>query len=100
MANLIQVTPDELRAKANDIRKYRAQSDEAVDRLSSLIRGLNEIWVGDAQRAFEDKIHSLQTNFNYFSDIMEKYAFLMDIAADNLEDTDRRISNAINNFSI
>lgn len=100
MADLILVTPEELREKANEIRKCRAKSDEAIEGLSSLVRGLNEIWVGEAQRSFEDKLNSIKIKFGYFSDIMEKYAFLMDMSADNIEETDIRISNAINHFNI
>ncbi|WP_010165719.1 WXG100 family type VII secretion target [Candidatus Epulonipiscium viviparus] len=100
MANLIQVTPEELRNRARDVRQYRSQNDEVMTDISILIRSLNDIWEGEAQRAYEAKLSTLQSKFNEFSDKIEAYAKMMDMTADGLEQTDIRISSAINSFNI
>lgn len=100
MADLIQVTPEELRERANDVRKCRDRSDESMTNIASLIRGLNEIWTGEAQMAFESKLNSLQNKFMMFSEGMVRYADAMDTAANELENTDRRLSSTINNFMV
>lgn len=48
---LIQVTPDLLNSKANELRGLKAQHDEAMSKMRTLILGLNEVFKGDAQDA-------------------------------------------------
>ena len=40
---LIQVTPDLLNGKANELRTYKSQHDEAMSKMRTLIYGLNEV---------------------------------------------------------
>ena len=74
---LIQVTPDLLNSKANDLRTLKGQHDEAMSKMRTLIMGLNEVWKGDAQDAFVAKYESMQSTFNNFSQMLEDYAKLM-----------------------
>ena len=71
---LIQVTPDLLNSKANDLRTLKGQHDEAMSKMRTLIMGLNEVWKGDAQDAFVAKYESMQSTFNNFSQMLEDYA--------------------------
>lgn len=100
MADLIQVTPEELRERANSVRQCRDHSDESMSSISSLVQGLNEIWTGEAQQAFENKLNSLRVKFEQFSYAMAEYAKDMDLAADTLENADKRLSQTINNFIV
>ena len=85
---LIQVTPDLLNGKANELRGYKDQHDDAMAKMRTLIYGLNEVWKGDAQDAFLAKFESMQSTFTNFSQMMEDYAKLMDTAAKRMQDTD------------
>ncbi|WP_010165720.1 WXG100 family type VII secretion target [Candidatus Epulonipiscium viviparus] len=100
MADLIQVTPSELRERAKDVRTYRTDNDTVLADIAALIRGLNEIWEGEAQRAFEAKFNNVQSKFVTFSEEIEKYAKMMERAADGLEFTDQDLSSKINNYNI
>ena len=95
---LIQVTPDLLIGKANELRGYKGQHDEAMSKMRTLIMGLNEVWKGDAQDAFVAKYESMQSTFNNFSQMLEDYAKLMDTAAAKLQETDQGLQTTMNSF--
>lgn len=95
---LIQVTPDLLTGKANELRGYKDQHDEAMSKMRTLIMGLNEVWKGDAQDAFVAKYESMQSTFNNFSQMLEDYAKLMDTAAAKLQETDQSLQTTMNSF--
>ena len=95
---LIQVTPDLLNGKANELRNLKSQHDEAMNKMRTLIMGLNEIWKGDAQDAFVAKYESMQSTFNNFSQMLEDYAKLMNTAAQKLQETDTALQGTMNGF--
>ena len=55
---LIQVTPDLLTAKASELRNLKAEHDETMSKMKTLIYGLNDVWKGDAQDAYVAKYDS------------------------------------------
>ena len=73
---LIQVTPDLLNGKANELRGYKDQHDDAMAKMRALIMGLNEVWKGD----------------------VEDYAKLMDTAAQRMQETDQSLSTTMTSF--
>lgn len=95
---VIQVTPETLRSKANDVRNYRTEHDDVMQKLKNLIYALNEIWKGEAQNAFLEKYESMQPTFTNFSELLEGYAKLMDTAANELETTDQSLKSTMENF--
>ena len=95
---LIQVTPDLLKAKATELRGLKAQHDEAMNKMRTLMTNLNEVFKGDAQTALLNKYESMQSTFTNFSQMLEDYAKLMDNAAQTLGDTDAQLANKMNSF--
>lgn len=95
---LIQVTPDLLNGKATELRGLKQQHDDAMNRMRTLIMGLNEVWKGDAQDAFVAKYESMQSTFTNFSQMLEDYARLMDTAAQRLQETDQTLQSTMNSF--
>lgn len=95
---LIQVTPETLRQKATDVRTYKGEHDEVIQKLRTLVSGLNEIWKGSAQDAFVAKFESMQSTFTNFSDMLEGYAKLMDTAATEMEGVDNQLKSTMSNF--
>ncbi|MEE3450685.1 MAG: WXG100 family type VII secretion target [Acutalibacteraceae bacterium] len=92
---IIQVTPELLNAKANELRGLKAQHDEAMAKMRSLILGLNEIWKGEAQTALVSKYEGMQSTFNNFSEMLESYAKLMDVSAQQIQETDQNLKTII-----
>jgi len=95
---LIQVTPDLLNGKANELRGYKDQHDDAMAKMRALITGLNEVWKGDAQDAFLAKYEGMQSTFTNFSQMLEDYAKLMDTAAQRMQETDQSLSTTMTSF--
>lgn len=95
---IIQVTPDLLKSKSAELRSYRTEHDEAMQKMRALVNGLNEIWKGNAQQAFVDNFESMQGTFTQFSELLEGYAQLMDTAAEKLEETDQDLQAAMTGF--
>ena len=97
---LIQVTPDLLKGKATELRGLKEEHDNAMEKMRTLITGLNEIWKGDAQDAFLAKYESMRTTFSNFSEMLEEYAKLMDTAAVRLQETDTALQGTMNSFGV
>lgn len=85
---IIQITPEVLRSKAGEVRSLKSEHDDAMAKLRSLVHSLNETWKGGAQDAFVAKFESMQSSFISFSEMLDGYAKLMDIAATEIENTD------------
>lgn len=96
---IIQVTPEVLTSKANEVRSLKAQHDETMAKLRSLVLALNETWKGEAQDAFVAKFESMQNSFTSFSEMLEGYAKLMDTAARELQNTDQSLKSAMQSFN-
>lgn len=94
---IIQVTPDLLTGKAQEVRGLRATHDETMAKLKSLVMGLNETWKGEAQSAFVAKFESMQASFTNFSEMLEGYAKLMDTTANEIRTTDQSLKTTIQN---
>ena len=95
---IIQVTPEILRSKAQELRAYKAQHDEAMAKMRTLIMGLNETWKGAAQDAYVQKYESMQPTFTNFTEMLEGYARLMDTASEQMEATDQSLQTTMNSF--
>ena len=96
---IIQVTPEVLNSKANEVRSLKAQHDDTMAKLRSLVLAMNETWKGEAQDAFVAKFESMQNSFTSFSEMLEGYAKLMDTAARELQNTDQSLKSTMQSFS-
>ena len=96
---IIQVTPEVLNSKANEVRSLKAQHDDTMAKLRSLVLALNETWKGEAQDAFVAKFESMQNSFTSFSEMLEGYAKLMDTAAQSSAASDQSLKSTMQSFS-
>lgn len=95
---LIQITPDLLEGKATELRGYKAEHEEAMNKMRSLMTNLNEIWKGDAQDALLAKYEGMQGTFTQFNEMLEDYAKLMDTVARQMRDLDSSLASQMNSF--
>ena len=95
---LIQITPDLLAGKATELRGYKAEHEEAMNKMRSLMTNLNEIWKGDAQDALFAKYEGMQGTFTQFNEMLEDYAKLMDTVAKQMRDLDSSLASQMNSF--
>lgn len=90
MAMMSPLSWNPLLEKANELRALKAQHEEVMAMIRSLILGFNAFRTGEAQDAFVAKYESMQPTFNSFSEMLENYAKLMEISAQQLlEETEK-----------
>ena len=94
---MILMTPELLEAKAAEVRSLRAEHDEVIAKMKTLVHSLNEQWKGEAQDAFLAKFDSMQPTFQNFSELLERQAQMMDNSAKTMRETDQALKNGINN---
>ncbi len=93
---LIQVTPSLLRDKAKELRNLKSQHDDTMNKIKSMVNGINDQWKGEAMQAYVDKYNGMESTFKQFSEMLEKFALLMDSSANDLEQADQGAKNRIN----
>lgn len=91
----IELTPSELRAKAAELEKLRAQHDDEMKRLRIIVFGLGDNWKGEAQATFLAKFVSMNQTFIDFSKSLGRYAQIMRSAADRTERLDNNLAAQI-----
>lgn len=77
----IQVTPEVLNEKSNEVRKYKEEHVSTIQKLTAMVNGLTEIWQGEAQTAFQAKFDGMKGTFTQFEQILEEYALNLSDAA-------------------
>lgn len=97
MATIV-LTPELLKGKASELRALKSEHDQTMNKMNSLIMGLNDIWKGGAQDAYVAKYQGMQSTFTNFSEMLEGYAKLMDIAAERMDAADKEIASTITGF--
>jgi len=98
MAN-IQVTPDLLRGKSDELRGLKEEHEAVMLRITNLINGLNDQWTGPAQEAFVTSFTGMKPTFDNLVNILQGYSDLMGKAAQEYESTDQAIKSAADSFS-
>ena len=81
----IQVTPELLREKSNEVRNLKEENVAVIQKLTTLVNGLSEIWQGEAQSAFQTKFESMRSTFTQFEELLESYAVNLSTNADIYE---------------
>lgn len=70
----IKVDPDVLDQKAKDIRSYKTQHDEAINKLNALVTSLDGEWVGNAKNNYTNSFNEFKSTFGNFSEKIEALA--------------------------
>lgn len=95
MSNLIQVTPDELRAKGASFISNSERIGEIVKNLDSLRNEMMEIWKGSASSAFMNQYTDLRPSMDKFTQLVNDIGRQIQDVANTVEQTDRDIANQI-----
>ena len=71
---LIKLTPELLREKAEELKKYAEQNEQVVQDLNSILNGPLASWEGPAQEAFRTSYVAKRATFVTFSDTLRQFA--------------------------
>jgi WXG100 family type VII secretion target len=90
---LIKITPEDLDAKASDLRKKKDEHVQIYATITQLVHDVVSIWEGEAQRAFQESFDSKGPTFKKFEEDMEAFAQLMTTAATRMRDTEAELKS-------
>lgn len=96
--SLIQITPEQLRHQANEIRKCQCEQEANINKLKKVVYSLEDSWKGEAQDAFVIKFQSMDFVYKKLYDVLEQYAKLMEKAANEMQSADYNIKRMIHNL--
>ena len=71
----------ETHQKAKDIRTYKSQHDEAIQKLNALVDGLSAEWLGTAKTNYVNSYNEFKSSFTTFSERMEELAKALETKA-------------------
>lgn len=92
MANQIRMTPDSMRARAQE---YQQQSDivgEVIGQMDTLLTNLQSEWEGAASEAYAEKYQQLRPGFTAMQDLIAEICAALNKTADIVEQTDSDIA--------
>lgn len=98
MAEQILVNPSDLKTKSNQVKQYKENHHDIMNKITNLVMTLGEVWQGDAQNAFVSKYLSMQSVYDSFEDALEEFADLMEKVADEMQKADQAGKNIINSI--
>ena len=93
---LIEMRPEELKYRANEIEQLRQQHIEIMKQFRIIILGLSEDWKGEAQEALVQKFMDFSQTMANMEETLGQYVVLAKNAADNAVGADQELSNLIN----
>ncbi len=91
MSERIRYDTDLLRSRAAEARKYAAEHDDAIDRITNLVNALPDVWEGQSEKKFVAAFQEMATSFQQFGSAMESYARELEAAAERMEAADKRL---------
>lgn len=99
MAQTILMTPETMRTQAAQIRQYAQEHTEIIQRMTNLVLTLDEVWTGEAQKAFLEKYQSMKGRFDSFEEALAAFAVVMEQVANQMEAADQAMKSMINSIS-
>ena len=95
MAGQIRITPDQMRARANEYRTEAERVQSVIGKMDSLLGALQGEWEGAASRAYAARFTELRPGFVKARELIDEIARALDNTALRLEDTDAQIAASL-----
>lgn len=95
MAGQIRITPDQMRARANEYRTEAERVQSVIGKMDSLLGALQGEWEGAASRAYASRFTELRPGFVKARELIDEIARALDNTALRLEDTDAQIAASL-----
>lgn len=95
----IKVTPENLRAQA---AKVDQEADNYYREYKGLLTDVSTLttsdWKGEDATEFQNKVNNFEPDFNKMKELMNEYANFLRQAADNYDNTQDNVLNAVNSL--
>lgn len=96
MAQIIKVTPEILKESASAISGLAREYQDLYQKLYGLARGLTDIWSGEDNKAFVERINGFEDDLITMYDLLNKYVKYLNDTAKSYEDTQTEIIRRAN----
>ena len=93
MANQIRMTPDQMRARANEYRNEADVVNGVIGKMDSLLSALQGEWEGQASESYAQRYAELKPGFVKAEELIREIAAALDSTANIVEETDSSIAS-------
>ena len=93
MANQIRMTPDTMRARANEYRGEADTVNQVICKMDSLLQQLQSEWEGSASESYAERYQELKPGFQKAEELIREIALALDSTANIVEETDQNIAS-------
>jgi WXG100 family type VII secretion target len=93
MANQIRITPDQMRARANEYRTEADTVNSVIVKMDSLLNALQGEWEGSASESYAQRYAELKPGFVKAEELIREIAAALDSTANIVEQTDQDIAS-------
>lgn len=93
MANQIRMTPDTMRARANEYRGEADTVNQVICKMDSLLQQLQSEWEGSASESYAERYQELKPGFQKAEELIREIASALDTTANIVEETDQNIAS-------
>ena len=93
MANQIRITPDQMRARANEYRTEADTVNGVIVKMDSLLNALQGEWEGSASESYAQRYAELKPGFVKAEELIREIAAALDSTANIVEQTDQDIAS-------
>lgn len=84
----IIVTPEEMRSNATNIRTEKANFEQCISSMRTIVNSMSGVFEGEAATAFVSNFESYNAQFTSFGELLESFAQKLDTAANTMEEAD------------
>ena len=92
MAGQIRITPEQMRARAGEVRTEGENFQQVINKMQNLINVLQDEWEGQASQKFASQFDSLKPSFNEMKQLIDDLGGQLDGTANALEQLDQDIA--------
>lgn len=88
MAGTIRMSPDDMRARANQYRNEAETVNGVIKKMDTLLGQLQGEWEGEASRAYAERYNELKPSFMKAEELIREIAANLEKNAQTFEQTD------------
>lgn len=91
----IIVTPEEMRGNATNIRSEKANFEQCISSMRTIVNSMSGVFEGEAATAYVANFESYNAQFTSFGELLESFAQKLDTAASTMEETDGGLASSM-----